>query len=282
MFSSLNTLRRAGSVALLGAFLAACGTTGPSRPTASTPPSPSAAEIAAAQAELEAIRRGLETKSTEMSYRKEELERLVAAHVEGRMSLEAREAFPFVMFISKSAEGPIAQHAFLFETGADGSLKPLDTWLVSTGRENSEISPKGEQKFTRTPAGVYSFNHQRFVRLHKSNAWEADMPWAMFFGRANWGAPTGYALHAALDKYVPNLGQRASAGCIRLMPANAERLYKLLLSQYRGPTKRFTVSGSKIGVTGGTYDGIQAIVIIEDLDGYALLGETPPVAMLQQ
>ncbi len=281
---TFSTRKLSAIVALVAVALgaAACGTAATPqrvRPVAAVPPPaavPTDAEVSAAAAELDAVRRGLETQTTEMTARRAEIQRLVAAHVADRMTPAARRAFPFVMFISKSGEGPIAQHAFLFKSDEYGELTPLDTWHVSTGRENREVSPRGERKFTSTPAGVYQFDAGRFIRLHKSNAWESDMPWAMFFGRASWGRPTGYALHAALDKYVPNLGQRASAGCIRLLPANAERLYKMLLAEYRGPTKTVVTRGSTIDVGGGSYSGIQAIVIVEDLDGYALLGEQAP------
>jgi lipoprotein-anchoring transpeptidase ErfK/SrfK len=46
------------------------------------------------------------------------------------------------------------------------------------------------------------------------------MPHSVFFSG-------GYAIHGT--PYVQRLGRRASHGCVRLHPANAARLYKLVL-----------------------------------------------------
>lgn len=92
------------------------------------------------------------------------------------------------------------------------------------------------------------------------------MPWAMFLRTRNGGPTTGIALHAALDKYVHNLGQRASAGCIRLLPQNAEKLYKLLQTKYYGSVRTVTPSGVGARLGGSTVKGAKALVIVEDLN----------------
>ena len=86
---------------------------------------------------------------------------------------------------------------------------------------------------------------------------------------------TGIALHASLDKYIHNLGQRASAGCIRLLPSNAEKLYKLLQTKYAGMVPNTSTSG-RVGVNVGSSRsrGAKALVIVEDLDGAALMARS--------
>ena len=97
------------------------------------------------------------------------------------------------------------------------------------------------------------------------------MPWAMFLRTRNGGSTTGVALHAALDKYVHNLGQRASAGCIRLLPSNAEKLYKLLKGKYAGSVRALVPSGIGATLGGSRISGTRALVIIEDVPGEELL-----------
>lgn len=185
---------------------------------------------------------------------------------------KAIDSFDLFIFINKSGEGDTSQHAFLFDKDGSGTLKPLDVWLVSTGREGQEISPKGASKFTTTPEGIFQFDVDRFTRLHKSNAWEADMPWAMFLRTRSDGPTNGIALHAALDKYVHNLGQRASAGCIRLLPTNAEKLYKLLQTRYKGSVP-YTSSTASLDISVGSnkQSGTRALVLIKDVDGQELV-----------
>ena len=101
------------------------------------------------------------------------------------------------------------------------------------------------------------------------------MPWAMFLRTRSGGPTTGIALHASLDKYIHNLGQRASAGCIRLLPSNAEKLYKLLQTKYAGMVPNTSTSG-RVGVNVGSSRsrGAKALVIVEDLDGAALMARS--------
>ncbi|BCW88917.1 hypothetical protein sos41_20680 [Alphaproteobacteria bacterium SO-S41] len=206
----------------------------------------------------------------------------VRRHVEDVLSNDVIQEYELFIFINKAGEGPMAQHAYLYTKDGSGNLQHLDTWLVSTGREQQETSPKGARKFTTTPAGTFMFDLGHFSRLHKSNAWEADMPWAMFLKTRNGGPTTGIALHAALDKYVHNLGQRASAGCIRLLPSNAEKLFKLLKSKYAGSVRTLVPSGIGARLGGGRTSGTKALVIIEDADGEALLaryGSSPSASL---
>jgi hypothetical protein len=206
----------------------------------------------------------------------------VRHHVKDLLSADVIEEYELFMFINKAGEGPMAQHAYLYTKDMSGDLQYLDTWLVSTGREQQETSPKGARKFTTTPTGTFMFDVNHFSRLHKSNAWEADMPWAMFLKTRNGGPTTGIALHAALDKYVHNLGQRASAGCIRLLPSNAEKLYKLLKSKYAGSVRNLVPSGIGARLGGSRSNGTKALVIVEDADGEALLARYGSSASLGQ
>src|SRR4026208_1922787 len=70
-----------------------------------------------------------------------------------------------------------------------------------------------------TPTG--SFRPYLLRRMHYSSKYEnSPMPHSVFFRG-------GYAIHGT--SYIKRLGRRASHGCVRLHPANAARLYKLVL-----------------------------------------------------
>ncbi len=256
------------AVISLALIAAACGTTS-RRPVVVGPPPPSADEA------LSSYRSQIEAQDDQMSgFSTPEDQEAIRAHVADLLDRKVLDEYQLVIFINKAGEGRTAQHAFLFEAG-NGDLNYLDTWLVSTGREQQETSPKGASKFTTTPTGTFMFDLAHFSRLHKSNAWEADMPWAMFLKTRNGGPTTGIALHAALDKYVHNLGQRASAGCIRLLPQNAEKLYKLLQTKYAGSVRTLSPSGIGARLGGSSVKGSKALVIIEDMSEDRVLASGP-------
>ena len=50
---------------------------------------------------------------------------------------------------------------------------------------------------------------------------------------------TGLAIHSAVGEDIALLGQRASAGCVRLNPQNARLLFNLIKKNYRGLAPRF-------------------------------------------
>lgn len=82
------------------------------------------------------------------------------------------------------------------------------TWPVSTGRRGYE-----------TPAG--SFRPFRLEEDHYSKEWDdAPMPYSIFF------TGDGHAIHGSYE--TRNLGRRASHGCVRIAPKNAEKLFTLV------------------------------------------------------
>ena len=86
--------------------------------------------------------------------------------------------------------------------------RPLYQWPVSTGKGGYD-----------TPSG--KFKAFRMERDHYSKEWdEAPMPFSIFFTQK------GHAIHGSLD--VKRLGSPASHGCVRLLPANAEKLFALV------------------------------------------------------
>lgn len=86
----------------------------------------------------------------------------------------------------------------------DGVL--LYQWPVSTARPGKV-----------TPLGTYTA--QWLSRFHRSSRYDnAPMPFSIFFHGH-------YAIHGT--DQVSRLGQRASAGCIRLHPENAEILFEM-------------------------------------------------------
>lgn len=79
-------------------------------------------------------------------------------------------------------------------------------WEVSTAREG-KITPTGNYNIS-----FLSENH--FSSLYNNT----PMPYSIFFSG-------NYAIHGTTS--VDNLGNPASAGCVRLHPDNAETLFKL-------------------------------------------------------
>ncbi|WP_422826478.1 L,D-transpeptidase [Thalassococcus sp. BH17M4-6] len=79
-------------------------------------------------------------------------------------------------------------------------------WPVSTARRG-KVTPRG------------TFTPQFLSRHHKSSLYDnAPMPFAIFF-RGN------YAIHGT--NQISRLGRPASAGCVRLHPDHASRLFAL-------------------------------------------------------
>jgi len=65
------------------------------------------------------------------------------------------------------------------------------------------------------------------------------MPYAMFFNWEDHGYQTGLAIHAASGDDISLLGQRSSAGCVRLAPENARVLFSLIRENYKGLVPKF-------------------------------------------
>ena len=87
--------------------------------------------------------------------------------------------------------------------------RPLYHWPVSTGRGAQYDTPNGK------------FKAFRMEREHFSKEWDdAPMPHSIFF------TPKGHAIHGSFD--TKHLGTPASHGCVRLLPANAAKLYALV------------------------------------------------------
>jgi lipoprotein-anchoring transpeptidase ErfK/SrfK len=81
-------------------------------------------------------------------------------------------------------------------------------WPVSTGAPG----------YT-TPSGTY--RPFRMEEFHFSEQWDdAPMPNSIFF------TPQGHAIHGS--EHVASLGRRASHGCVRLAPEDAETLFYLV------------------------------------------------------
>jgi predicted transglutaminase-like cysteine proteinase len=149
--------------------------------------------------------------------------------------------FELFLYVSKAEHGPWAQHMYVFAKADNGDLNLKYNWLVSTGLEKPELNGAGVRLATHTPTGYYQLDPERLYRNHISGEWHQQMPFSMFFNWVRDGRQTGLAIHAAVGSDIGLIGQRASAGCVRLSPANAETLFSLIRSQYRGPAPRFAV-----------------------------------------
>lgn len=158
--------------------------------------------------------------------------------------------FDLYLYVSKAEAGPIAQHMFVYSRAADGTMALIHDWPVSTGREKKEKTPSGRKTFTHTPEGSFKLDPKRFHELWKSRAWNADMPWTMFFDLTENGGLSGLAIHAAGKGKISQLGRRASGGCIRLAPENAQSLFKLIQKEHAGFVPVFAMDGNSTNVVG--------------------------------
>ncbi len=106
-----------------------------------------------------------------------------------------------VIAVNKAVKGPEAQTLRLFENGVE-ILKEK----ISTGREKEEKAKSGRVYFSTTPKGY--FRPTKVYRDYMSYTWQAPMPNAVFF-------IGGIAVHATGTSHYPELGTRASGGCVR-------------------------------------------------------------------
>lgn len=96
---------------------------------------------------------------------------------------------------------------------------PHGRWKVSTAR-SGYYTPRGTFRVQRTAKVYYSRKYDN-----------SPMPNSVFF-------KGGYAIHGSY--YVRSLGRPASHGCVRLLPANAARLYNLV-QKYGPKSTRITI-----------------------------------------
>lgn len=165
----------------------------------------------------------------------------VEERLKDSLTQELYDNFDLFLYVSKAASGPWAQQMYVFRKEANGDFELLYQWPVSTGREKTETTPAGKWVSTRTPAGYYELDPDRFYRHHISSEWQQPMPYAMFFNRTRRGRLTGLAIHGATGGDVARLGRRASAGCVHLSPEAARTLYALIRTKYRGRVPRLAV-----------------------------------------
>jgi len=203
---------------------------------------------------------------------------LAARRLMASLTPEMAQNFDLFLYVSKAERGPLAQRLYVFRKEG-GTLKLLYDWAASTGREQDEISPRGRHSFTSTPKGFYELDPDRMYRRYHSWSWDQDMPHAMFFNWERQGVATGLAIHSASGDDIAKLGRRASAGCVHLSPENAQTLFDLIKSDYRGQVPRFaynagTQTMSNTGAfahrrDGGLkmFDGYRVLVNIEDYGG---------------
>lgn len=96
---------------------------------------------------------------------------------------------------------------------------PYGRWKVSTARPGYH-TPRGTFRVQRTAKVYYSRKYDN-----------SPMPNSVFL-------KGGYAIHGSY--YVRSLGRPASHGCVRLLPANAARLYSLV-QRYGSKSTRITI-----------------------------------------
>ena len=167
-----------------------------------------------------------------------ELERVLSL-MQLSLTKELVENFELFLYVSKADHGPWSQRMYVFRKQTAGDLNLLYSWPVSTGREVLTPGPSGRLLRTNTPQGYYQLDPERMYRRYHSGQWDQPMPYAMFFSWEHDGLQTGIAIHSASRDDIALLGQRASAGCVRLAPQNAQLLFRLIRKNYGGLAPRF-------------------------------------------
>ena len=163
----------------------------------------------------------------------------VLSHMKLSLTQELFGNFELFLYISKAERGPWSQRMYVFRKQTSGDLTLLDNWPVSTGREVLAPVPSGKLLMTDTPQGYYQLDPERMYRRYHSAQWGQPMPYAMFFNWEHDGLQTGLAIHSASGDDIPLLGKRASAGCVRLAPQNAQILFRMIRKNYSGLAPRF-------------------------------------------
>ena len=187
-----------------------------------------------------------------------------------RLDGELLQHFNIIFVVNKGTKGEFAQTMTVLRANVPGcggcGWTASDVWDVSTGREQKE-----ERDYTTTPVGIYQLDPQRFHREFQTTLWNnADMPHSMFWRYEVDGEPSGWAMHAANEGVLKKLGSRASGGCIRLHPTNAEAIFNELLADHRGRVPRFDWSehsGEPLRNEDGRMHftaGIKALLVVDN------------------
>lgn len=182
-----------------------------------------------------------------------------ADRLRGKIPRELYAYFDVYLYVSKAAEGSLAQHMYVFHKDASNALVFEQSFPVSTGRE------RHERYFTSTPTGLFELDPDRFERMHYSSAWHgAAMPYSMFLNATIHGRQTGIALHSSGEVHAALLGNRASGGCVRLPPAKAAELFNRFQAEERGMVPVFAYDAARNRTNG---EGI----VLRSADGRPLL-----------
>lgn len=86
------------------------------------------------------------------------------------------------------------------------------------------------------------------------------MPWAVFFNG-------GIALHATTKAHYPELGKRASGGCVRFKYENAKTVYGLIKDAGKAMVPKFTQSGKILRDENGEIileENYDTLIIVEN------------------
>jgi lipoprotein-anchoring transpeptidase ErfK/SrfK len=208
----------------------------------------------------------------------------VLSHLKESLTTELLTNFELFLYVSKADHGPWRQRLFAFTKETGGGLRMIYSFPVSTGKEVLTPNPDGNALWnTDTPTGYFQLDPERVYKRYTSHQWGHKMPFAMFFSWEHDGRQTGVAIHSAVGDDIALLGNRASAGCVRLAPQNAEILYRLIKSNYKGLTPLFaydkrTATMSKEGLlmhdkAGNIQyaEGYKVLVLIENKGGDDLI-----------
>lgn len=171
---------------------------------------------------------------------------------------EALHEFPIIIYVNKSIQSKFGQKIFVFRNG-----KLVAAEKVSTGREQFEA-----ERFSSTPVGFFTPSY--LSEKHVASQSGIPMPFAIFFDG-------NIALHQAVNdnRGLSQLGRRASAGCVRLSPRLAPKLFELVSETGKGRMPIIHEDG-EVAVTldGEMYrkEGYMTLIVVDDSKS-----ENPPL-----
>lgn len=136
--------------------------------------------------------------------------------------------------VHKSNKIEVPEYIEVFKQNSDDPNDLIEQYLFDNATSNQALTSTAGtygKKVYSTPSGIYNIDSME--KMHYSSKYNnAPMPWTMFFNG-------GIAIHGATPSEFKLLGRKASHGCVRLHPDNAQILYEFVKAE--GGTNRKNV-----------------------------------------
>lgn len=132
---------------------------------------------------------------------------------------DIEKGWELILVVNRSEDPVIGQTLAIYLKG-----QLIKFWDVSTALE-AKLKNKKRNRTTFATTNMGRFRVGRMDRDHYSSSWDEDLPYYISFGQYSWGIGFHGAPNRAAEKKI---GQRASAGCVRLHKDQSEELFELV------------------------------------------------------